>query len=125
MDGAVARAEKPGVEMVMENIEDRDLFIWVALIRIYDSPALKVSIDAGHAYCSHGIDNAPTVDRHVRAAGDLLTHPASTPRGDEGDDPGDVAGHGSAQANPIASAPKKLSGLPEIHIGVPNNPKRR
>lgn len=71
---ALARAEDMGVELVMENIEDRDPSARVQLVERLSSPALRVSIDTGHAAYAHGIGNAPAVDRFVRAAGNLLTH---------------------------------------------------
>ncbi len=71
---AVERAENMGVEIVMENIEDRDPAARVRLIESFASPALKVSVDTGHAAYAHGIGNAPAVDRYVRAAGNHLSH---------------------------------------------------
>ena len=44
------------------------------LVETFDSVALKVSIDTGHAAYAHGVGNAPAVDRYVRAAGNHLTH---------------------------------------------------
>ncbi|MEM1383834.1 MAG: sugar phosphate isomerase/epimerase family protein [Pseudomonadota bacterium] len=71
---AVQRAEAMGVELVVENVEDRDPAARVRLVESFNSPALKVSIDTGHAAYAHGLGNAPTVDRYVRAAGNHLTH---------------------------------------------------
>jgi sugar phosphate isomerase/epimerase len=71
---AVTRAEEMGVELVLENIEDRDPFARVRLADRFDSKALRVSIDTGHAAWAHGICGAPAVDRYVRAAGNMLTH---------------------------------------------------
>lgn len=74
MEAAVARAEREGVEMVLENIEDRDPSSRLRLAERFDSPALKLSIDTGHAYYAHRMGAAPAVDRYVRAAGDRLAH---------------------------------------------------
>ena len=71
---AVERAEGLGVELVIENIEDRDPAARVRLVEHFSSSALRVSIDTGHAAYAHGIGNAPAVDRYVQAAGNLLTH---------------------------------------------------
>ena len=71
---ALKRAEEMGVELVLENIEDRDPGARVRLVETFDSVALKVSIDTGHAAYAHGVGNAPAVDRYVRAAGNHLTH---------------------------------------------------
>ncbi len=71
---ALMRAERLGVELVLENVEDRDPYARVDLAKRIDSPSLKVSIDTGHAYYAHRIGDAPAVDRYVRAAGDMLAH---------------------------------------------------
>ncbi len=71
---AVDRAERLGVQLVLETIEDRDPHARVDLAKRLDSPSLKVSIDTGHAYYAHCVGNAPAVDRYVRAAGDMLAH---------------------------------------------------
>lgn len=70
----VARAEEIGVELVIENIEDKDPAARVALARSFESTAVRVSIDTGHAHYAHGSTGAPTVDRYVEAAGDMLAH---------------------------------------------------
>ena len=71
---AVKRAESLGVTLVIENIEDRDPYERVALARSFNSPAVKISIDTGHAHYAHVTTGAPPVDFYVRAAGDLLDH---------------------------------------------------
>lgn len=71
---AVDRASDMGIELVMENIEDRDPLARVKLVESFASPALKVSLDTGHAAYAHGVGHAPAVDRYVRAAGNLLAH---------------------------------------------------
>ena len=71
---AVRRAEEMEVEIVVENIEDRDPAARVRLVDSFGSDALRVSIDTGHAAYAHGIGNAPAVDRYVRAAGNALAH---------------------------------------------------
>jgi sugar phosphate isomerase/epimerase len=71
---AVTRAAESGVVLVIENIEDRDPHARVALAASFDSPAVKVSIDTGHAHYAHGSLAAPPVDYYVHAAGDALNH---------------------------------------------------
>lgn len=70
----VKRAEDMGVTLVIENIEDKDPAARVALARSFDSPAVRVSIDTGHAHYAHGSTGAPPVDHYVRAAGAMLEH---------------------------------------------------
>lgn len=71
---AVARAEAEGIEIVLENCEDIDPTERVALAASFNSPALQVSLDTGHAHYAHGATGAPPVDAFVRAAGAALAH---------------------------------------------------
>ncbi len=72
--GVVKRAEDEGVVIVIENIEDKDPQDRVALARSFDSPAVRASLDTGHAHYAHGATGAPPVDYYVRAAGAMLSH---------------------------------------------------
>ena len=71
---AVRRAADMGVTLVLENIEDKDPHARVALARSFDSPAVRVSLDTGHANYAHVSTGGPPVDYYVHAAGDLLEH---------------------------------------------------
>ncbi|MBB2714049.1 sugar phosphate isomerase/epimerase [Rhizobium sophoriradicis] len=71
---AVRRAEEIGCTMVLENIEDKDPHIRVALAESFNSPGVAVSIDTGHAHYAHGYTGAPPVDYYVKAAGNRLQH---------------------------------------------------
>lgn len=70
----VARAEASGIVIVIENCEDRDPFERVTLAAAFGSPAVRVSLDTGHALYAHGSTGAPPVDAYVRAAGAALAH---------------------------------------------------
>jgi sugar phosphate isomerase/epimerase len=70
----VTRAEMIGLTLVIENIEDKDPFARVRLAESFDSPAVAVSIDTGHAHYAHGSTGAPPVDYYVQAAGKFLKH---------------------------------------------------
>lgn len=74
MAPAVRKAEENGIEIVIENIEDRDPAERVALAASFGSPAVRVSIDTGHAHYAHGVTGAPPVDTFIRAAGASLAH---------------------------------------------------
>ncbi|MFQ5438151.1 MAG: sugar phosphate isomerase/epimerase family protein, partial [Paracoccaceae bacterium] len=74
LSGAVGRAEAQGVTLVIENIQDIDPMDRLHLARSFDSDAVRVSIDTGHAHCVHVTDGAPAVDRFIRLAGDWLGH---------------------------------------------------
>lgn len=71
---AVKRAEDQGVTFVLENIEDVDPAVRVDLAARFDSEAVKVSLDTGHALFAYGSTGGPPVDYFVRAAGDRLEH---------------------------------------------------
>ena len=74
LDRAVKRAETLGCVLVIENIQDVDPHARVALAKSFDSPAVRVSLDTGHANYAHLSTGAPPVDYYVHAAGDLLHH---------------------------------------------------
>lgn len=74
MDPVVKRAEEIGVTMVVENIQDKDPDIRRILADSFESPAMAVSIDTGHAHYAHGSTGAPPVDYYVRRAGNRLEH---------------------------------------------------
>lgn len=71
---AVKRAEAMGVVLVIENIEDVDPLERLRLAESFDSPAVRLSIDTGHANYAHGSTGAPPVDYYVTAAGEMLNH---------------------------------------------------
>jgi len=74
LDPVVARAENEDVVLVIENIEDIDPYARVILADSFESNAVRVSIDTGHANYAHGKHNAPPVDYFVHAAGNMLHH---------------------------------------------------
>ena len=71
---ALARAEAAGVEMVLENIKDIDPAARRAVVEAADSPALRLSVDTGHAHWAHCAGGAMPADRFIRDAGALLGH---------------------------------------------------
>lgn len=74
LDPIVGRAEEQGVTLVMENIEDIEPNDRKLLCQSFASPALKLSIDTGHAEIARGNTGAPPVDYFVRSADDMLDH---------------------------------------------------
>ena len=70
----VARAENIGCELVIENIEDKDPMARVELAKSFNSKAVRVSLDTGHAHYAHISTGAPPVDYYVNAASDILAH---------------------------------------------------
>ncbi|MFY0648901.1 sugar phosphate isomerase/epimerase family protein [Sulfitobacter geojensis] len=74
MKDVVKRAEDCGVTMVIENIDDIDPDIRCALADSFESDAMAVSIDTGHAHYAHGTNGAAPVDYFVRRAANRLQH---------------------------------------------------
>lgn len=74
MDPVVRRAEELGVQIVIENVQDKDPDIRATLARAFESEAVQVSLDTGHAEFAHGSFGAPPVDYYVRRAGAQLCH---------------------------------------------------
>jgi sugar phosphate isomerase/epimerase len=74
LDTVVARAENQGVELVVENTTDRDPDQRTALIDSFASPAVRASVDTGHAHLAFGSQSGPPVDCFIRAAGARLAH---------------------------------------------------
>jgi sugar phosphate isomerase/epimerase len=71
---AVGLAERHGVTLVIENIEDIDPSWRRALVDSFGSDSVKLSIDTGHAHYAHGATGAPPVDYFVTDAGESLGH---------------------------------------------------
>lgn len=70
----IAQAEALGVELVIENVEDIDPLARLRLTEALKSPAVKLSLDTGHAQLMHARAGAPPVDAFVQAAGAALRH---------------------------------------------------
>jgi sugar phosphate isomerase/epimerase len=74
LKNAVKRAEDMGCVMVIENIEDIDPHARVELAKSFNSTAVQVSIDTGHANYAYGSTNGHPVDYYVHAASNMLAH---------------------------------------------------
>jgi sugar phosphate isomerase/epimerase len=74
MRDVVRRAEDHGVTLVIENCDDISPLDRLDLARSFDSDAVKVSIDTGHAHNSHVMQGSVPVDYYVVAAGEWLSH---------------------------------------------------
>jgi sugar phosphate isomerase/epimerase len=74
LGGVVQRAADQGVTLVLENIEDIDPLDRLRLVQSFDSDAVRLSVDTGHAAYAHGSTGAPPVDYFIAAAGEMLHH---------------------------------------------------
>ncbi|MDG4650145.1 sugar phosphate isomerase/epimerase [Roseibacterium sp. SDUM158017] len=70
----VDRAADNGVTLVIENCDDVSPLDRLELARSFDSRAVKVSLDTGHAHNAHCAHGAVPVDYFVVAAGEWLAH---------------------------------------------------
>jgi sugar phosphate isomerase/epimerase len=114
---AVRRAESIGVVLVIENIEDKDPLERVALARSFNSHAVKVSLDTGHAHYAHVSTGAPPVDSYVAAAGDLLDH-VHVQDSDGYADRHWIPGEGSIRWPSVFRALAALGSRPRLNIEV-------
>jgi len=74
MADAVKQAEDIGCVLVIENIEDKDPMDRLHLADSFNSPAVGLSVDTGHAHYAYGSTGAPPVDYYIKSAGDRLHH---------------------------------------------------
>jgi sugar phosphate isomerase/epimerase len=119
---AVKRAEDIGLTMVIENIEDIDPHIRVALADSFNSPAVAVSIDTGHAHYAHGSTGAPPVDYYVHAAGNRLQH-VHLQDADGYADRHWSLGEGTVRWHSVFSALAKLESNPRLIIEIKDKSK--
>jgi len=122
MGEAVKRAEDIGLTMVIENIEDIDPHIRVALADSFNSPAVAVSIDTGHAHYAHGSTGGPPVDYYVHAAGNRLQH-VHLQDADGYADRHWSLGEGTIRWHSVFAALAKLSSNPRLIIEIKDKSK--
>ena len=66
-------SQQCGCEIVIENCYDRNSAPMLALVRSFDSPLVRASVDTGHAFGMQQVGGPPP-DQWVRDAGPLLGH---------------------------------------------------
>ena len=70
----VKAAETAGITLVIENILDVDPASRRAMVDSFESDAIALSIDTGHAHLARRMSGAAPVDYFVRDAGNQLRH---------------------------------------------------
>jgi sugar phosphate isomerase/epimerase len=120
----VERAEGIGCELVIENIEDKDPKARVLLAQSFNSAAVRVSIDTGHAHYAHGSTGAPPVDYYVEAAGEDLAH-VHIQDADGYSDRHWLPGEGTVNWTAVFRALGRLSTKPRLLIEVKDQPNIR
>ncbi|MEM9426085.1 MAG: sugar phosphate isomerase/epimerase family protein [Pseudomonadota bacterium] len=74
LDPVVRAAEDKGITLVFENIQDVDPAHRRQMTERFNSDAVALSIDTGHAQIAHHQSGAPSVDFFFRDAGNTLAH---------------------------------------------------
>jgi len=111
------RAEDQGVQIVVENIKDVDPAHRAAVVEAAASPALKLSVDVGHAYWAHVSEGAAPVDRFVSAAGEALGH-VHLQDADGYADRHWCLGEGTIPFAPIFAALSAIKGSPRLIVEI-------
>lgn len=70
----VKQAEALGITLVIENIQDVDPATRRLMVDSFNSDAVALSIDTGHAHLARKMSGAPPVDFFICDAGDQLQH---------------------------------------------------
>src|SRR5262249_20604687 len=73
LDPLIPVAQAAGCTLVVENIFDTNSAPLLALVRSFNSPFVRMSLDTGHAFITHRI-GGPAPDQWVVDAGELLGH---------------------------------------------------
>lgn len=121
---AVAKAEDMGCAMVLENIEDLDPTSRLDIVKSFNSEALAVSIDTGHAHYMHVSHGAPPVDSFIKSAGHALEH-LHIQDVDGYADRHWNPGEGAIAWEPVFEALGKLESNPRLIIEVMDETKLR
>ncbi|MEN0001292.1 MAG: sugar phosphate isomerase/epimerase family protein [Pseudomonadota bacterium] len=74
MRPVVDAAEAMGIVLVIENIQDVEPATRRMMVDSFNSDAIALSIDTGHAHLARRMSGAPPVDYFVRDAGNQLAH---------------------------------------------------
>lgn len=116
---AAKKAADHGITIVIENIEDKDPAERVALAASFASPAVKVSLDTGHAHYAYGVTGAPPVDVYIREAGNALAH-VHLQDADGFADRHWQIGHGNICWPSVFQALRELDEMPRLIIEMNN-----
>lgn len=111
-------AEQAGCTLVIENIFDANPAPLLDLVRSFDSPAVRMSLDTGHAFISHR-RGGPPPDQWVREAGPLLAH-LHLQDSDGNSDRHWAPGDGSINWYALFEALGELEHQPRLHLELRN-----
>lgn len=74
LNACVKRAEMLSVTIVIENIQDRDPFLCNMIADRFQSDAVALSVDAGHAHFTHNSFGGSSVEDFIVKAGSKIKH---------------------------------------------------
>ena len=114
---ALARAGEQGVELVLENIQDTDPADRAAVVAAADTPALRLSVDVGHAYWAQISAAAPPPDRFISSAGEALAH-VHLQDSDGYADRHWCLGEGTLPFAPVFAALAAIKGRPRLIVEI-------
>jgi sugar phosphate isomerase/epimerase len=117
---AVKKAEGIGAVIVIENCDDIDPRFRVDLAKSFESPAVRVSLDTGHAHYAHYSTGGPPVDYFVNVAGPMLAH-VHLQDADGHADRHWVLGEGTVPWFAVFRALDKLPEMPRLLIELADN----
>lgn len=112
LDPLLPLARDAGVMFVIENIYDTNSAPLLALIRSFNSPLVRMSLDTGHAFIKHQI-GGPTPDQWAADAGELLGH-IHVVDNDGQYDRHWMPGHGNINWFALFEALQKLTSQPRL-----------
>lgn len=111
------RAEDTGVMVVIENIKDVDPGHRQAVLDAAASPALRLSVDIGHAYWAEKNCDAPSADGFITAAGEALGH-VHLQDSDGIADRHWALGEGNLPMAPVFEALAKIESQPHLIVEI-------
>lgn len=74
LHASVKRAEMLGITIVIENIQDRDPFLCNMIVDRFQSDAVALSVDTGHAHFTHNNFGGSSVEDFIEKAGSKIKH---------------------------------------------------
>jgi sugar phosphate isomerase/epimerase len=119
LEPVLPRAEAAGITLVIENIADANPQPLIELVRSFDSPCVRMSLDTGHAGMMQRLGGPPP-DQWIREAGDLLAH-VHLQDTDGHDDRHWAPGDGNLNWFAIFTALGELNHIPHLVLELKNH----
>lgn len=121
LNACVKRAEMLGITIVIENIQDRDPFLCNMIAECFQSHAIALSVDTGHAHFAHNTFGGSPVGSFIAKAGSKIKHVHLHDNGGYADDHLSI-GDGSICWTDVFFALERLQEVPRLILEL--NDKR-